>query len=133
MGGDGQVFAFLSGEIGLDDGTDEKFSFFSGGGEWDGRRNPSAGDSNRLDHSLLPRGFKPHQRAFHTFRSSLRRGESMEDADRVVWNWLLGLFCGFVDQLPDLDEIRPLFLCLGDSRLAFGFQRAGFVRSPEVD
>ena len=32
MGGDGQVFAFLSGEIGLDDGTDEKFSFFSGGG-----------------------------------------------------------------------------------------------------
>ena len=53
----------------------------------------------------------------------------MEDADRVVWNWLLGLFCGFVDQLPDLDEIRH-FLCLGDSRLAFGIQRAGFVRSP---
>ena len=65
MGGDGQVFAFLSGEIGLDGGSVEKFS--SGGGEWYGRRNPSAGDSNRLDHSLVPRGFKPHQRAFHTF------------------------------------------------------------------
>ena len=132
MGGDGQVFAFLSGEIGLDDGTDEKFSFFSGEGS--GTEDEILQQEIRTDWitplclvglSLISVLFIRSAQAYV--------GESMEDADRVVWNWLLGLFCGFVDQLPDLDEIRPLFLCLGDSRLAFGFQRAGFVRSPEVD
>ena len=76
-------------------------------------------------------GFKPHQRAFHTFPLKPTSGESMEDADRVCG---IGFSVYFVASWINYQIwMRYATFCLGDSRLAFGFQRAGFVRSPEVD
>ena len=72
-----------------------------------------------LDYTCLSTGIEFDKRAFHTVCSSVHRRGSMEDANSLVFAWLLVLPSYFARRISHLDALCTYFLfCLHSCTLS---------------